>query len=180
MASGIGKPLFTDKITAKLDPMPFARICVEMHVTSKFSETLSVAVMNENSEELTFEEVRLEYQNRPTSCPSCLTFGHSKLKCTKANYQWVPKSLPPSAIPGAKASVDNSDLQPPATVSLSPAKNVAQNLEWTEVSKGPKNAKDKGKSALTPTTATSNTFQAIRDIEPSDIDLTPKPNPLVS
>lgn len=86
VASGIGKPLFTDKITAKLDPMLFARICVGMHVTSNFPETLSVAVMNDNSEDFTFEEVRVEYQNRPASCPTSHTFGHSKLKCPKANY----------------------------------------------------------------------------------------------
>lgn len=48
------------------------------------------------------------------------------------------------------------------------------------MSKGPKNAIDKGNVVLTPSTATSNSFQAIGDIEPSDIDTTPKPNPLVS
>lgn len=79
VASGIGRPLFTDKITTKLDPMPFARICVEMNASSSFPESLCVAVMNDDSEDLEFVDVKVEYQNRPASCPTCQIFGHSRI-----------------------------------------------------------------------------------------------------
>lgn len=118
----------------------------------------------------------MEYQNRPASCPSRLTFGHSKLKCPKANYQWIPKLPQPSSLSVANKSVErDASLLDAAVPHPAPTKN-----EWTEVSKCSKTAKDKGKATLPSTPVTPNPFQAIGDIEPSGTDTTPKHNPLVT
>lgn len=44
IASGIGKPLFLDKFTERLDPLPYARICVEIDVEAAMPKTLPVPI----------------------------------------------------------------------------------------------------------------------------------------
>lgn len=40
LASGIGKPIFADPITEKMEPMNFARVCLEIEVNSVLHEKL--------------------------------------------------------------------------------------------------------------------------------------------
>lgn len=86
LASGIGKPLFVDKTTEKLEPMNFARICIEITSSSNLPDKLDVTVFDEESNSEIVVEVKVEYQNKPQSCSHCKSFGHSLLKCPRANF----------------------------------------------------------------------------------------------
>lgn len=97
IASGIGKPLFTDDITSKFNLLNFARVCIEVDASFSFPSSINVTVMNEETSEDIIIPIEVEYQSRPPSCPTCKVFGHSPLKCPKSNYMWVPKAQPVSA-----------------------------------------------------------------------------------
>lgn len=94
IASALGKPLFTDEMTTNNDFLNFARVCIEVSATSSFPSSIKVVVMHSEKSEKTFVPVDVEYQSRPPVCPFCKVFGHSQVKCPKANFKWVPKSTP--------------------------------------------------------------------------------------
>lgn len=99
LASGIGKPLFADEMTLKLDHIPFAKVCVEVNADFTFPSSLNVVVFDNTPNEDRFVTVLVEYQSRPPSCPSYKVFGHSHIRCPKANYQWVPRARVNSKAP---------------------------------------------------------------------------------
>jgi len=138
IASGIGKPLFVDKITEKLEPMNFARICVEISSTSGWPSSLEVVVLNEETKSEKVALVEVEYQNKPMSCSHCKSCGHSLLKCPHANYKWVPKvsHSTTNSIPPLAADVPSSSSATP-----SPSLNDAPE-SWTLVAKEPKQHTD--------------------------------------
>lgn len=192
LASGIGRPLFADKLTEKMDPMTFARVCIEIDVNSVLHDRLMVTVYDEEAGCEKALEVKVEYQSKPISCSSCKVFGHSLLKCPRANFQWVPKSSKSSSAPiiqpmnGDKVVSEGPSL--PAE-SLTPLSNdvpvVLGQAEWTKVERG------KGVSSSVPLvtspgpygTPTSNPFlliSNIAEVSPSSTDITPDPNPLVA
>lgn len=116
IASSIGRPIAIDDTTAKLDPLPFARICVEVKADSNFPKSINVAIIGEDG--LSYVPVAVDYQSKPPICSSCKIFGHSTSKCPKVVKQhWVPK---------ASTVVDSS-----------------KDGEWTVVTKG---SKSKAKS----------------------------------
>lgn len=86
IASGIGKPLFTDDITSKFDLLNFARVCIEVNASFPFPSSINVTVLNEETLEDIIVPIEVEYQSRPPSCPTCKVFGHSPLKCPKSNF----------------------------------------------------------------------------------------------
>jgi len=91
LASSIGKPISVDATTAKLEPLPFARICVEVNAESNFPSSIKVAVLHD--EDLNYVPVTVEYQSKPSSCSTCHVFGHSLAKCPKKLVpQWVHKT----------------------------------------------------------------------------------------
>lgn len=168
LASAIGKPLFTDEMTSKNELMNFARVCVEVKATFSFPSSINAVVWNDAISENITVPVEVEYQGRPPSCPSCKVFGHSPLKCPKANYQWIPKAQPPSDSGGLKS---NPVLPtPPMVGSGSP--NLSSSLtaamhtdasappnEWVTVSRG---AKSGMVSPVLPSKmTTSNSFSPI-------------------
>lgn len=90
IASGIGRPLFADETISQYNPMKFARLCIEVNLSSSFPSSLFVVVWDNSSQEDRFVEIKVEYQNRPPSCSHCKTFGHSFTRCSKANPQMAP------------------------------------------------------------------------------------------
>lgn len=91
ITSSIGKPLFTDEITSKHDFWNFSRVCIEVKASFSFPP-IRVATKQDEALEYSFTSVEVEYQSKPPTCPKCLVFGHSPLKCPKASYQWIPKA----------------------------------------------------------------------------------------
>lgn len=83
LASGIGKPLFVDKVTEKLEPMNFARMCVEITTSTVMPSSLDVVVLDEETKLKKIVSVKVEYQNKHLSCSHCKTFGHLLLSTCK-------------------------------------------------------------------------------------------------
>lgn len=123
IVSAVGKPLFVDKLTEKLEPMNFSRVCMP--------NSLDLVVIDEDTEKIITGKV--EYQNRPQLCSHCKSFGHSLVICPKANFKWVPKA---QSVPNPPVS---SPILAPILTRDSPSKAfpITTN-EWTLVSKGPK------------------------------------------
>lgn len=48
IASGVGKPLFFDKVTEKFDTLPYARMCVEIDVDTPLPSSLLVVVFDDD------------------------------------------------------------------------------------------------------------------------------------
>lgn len=65
LASGIGKPLSVDKVTEKLEPMNFVRICIEITTSSSLLDKLEVVVIDDESNSEKLVVIRVEYQNIP-------------------------------------------------------------------------------------------------------------------
>ncbi|XP_026409193.1 uncharacterized protein LOC113304326 [Papaver somniferum] len=91
IASGIGTPICSDKHTLERTRMSYARVCVEMDVTSDFPSFIPILF---DGKEL---EISVEYTWKPPRCQACATFSHSSAKCPKVSASkvtkkiWVPK-----------------------------------------------------------------------------------------
>lgn len=96
VASGVGKPLQLDHITAKLDPMPYAKMLIEVDASVALPSTLNVAVLNSDGITESLIESKVEYFNKPSQCSVCHVFGHSLAKCPKRPPQANQASQPPS------------------------------------------------------------------------------------
>lgn len=57
----MGNPLFVDKVTEKLEPMNFARVCIEITPTSVLPSSLDVVFIEEESNFEKVVSVRVEY-----------------------------------------------------------------------------------------------------------------------
>lgn len=93
LASGIGKPLFSDDLSSNLEPLNFFRVCIEVTTDFSFPSSIDVTVVDEDSSEDSVVSVEVEYQSKPPSCLTCKVFGHSPLKCPNSSFKWVPKGL---------------------------------------------------------------------------------------
>lgn len=131
IASGIGKPICADEITSHFELLNFARVCIEVKASFSFPSSLNVTVLNGETLEDSIVPIEVEYQSRPPSCPTCNVFGHSPLKCPKANYQWIPKAK----------NVEQTPL-PPNSSSPGPIANATAASDWVTVSRGAKAGTD--------------------------------------
>lgn len=191
IASGIGKPLFVDKLTEKLEPMNFTRICIEISSSAIIPDKLDVVVFDEDYESEKEVEVRVEYQRKPQSCSHYKSFGHSLLKCPRANFQWVPK--PPDKVPDVfPLPSSNAQLSDPIkpfvlleNVKSTPSKdlNPVHGDDWTVISKGSKQSfsKDSMEYGACSIPVICNSYMPISpvviqfDSPSSDVDFTPRP-----
>lgn len=163
LASRVGVPLLVDKITEKLEPMNFARICVEITPSSILPSSLDVVVLDKETNSEKVVTVEVEYQNRPQIC---------------SHYKWLPKVQKPS-----DSSIVTASVVPLSTpvIPKSITAPAATSKNWTLVTKGPK---QNVPFSDPPLVGDSNSFLPIAAaggvIEgPSDTDCSPSPNPLV-
>ncbi|XP_062170376.1 uncharacterized protein LOC133876108 [Alnus glutinosa] len=88
VASGIGNPIFADKVIEERKRLGFARVLVEIDVDSTCPKELTIcrnngAVIN----------VGVEYPWLPPKCSTCGHFGHATYACAKKEKQvWIPKN----------------------------------------------------------------------------------------
>ncbi|XP_019234070.1 PREDICTED: uncharacterized protein LOC109214587 [Nicotiana attenuata] len=76
IASCLGKPICTDKLTANCERVSYARVLIEMDITQPFSDELHL--------ELSDGKVRVqtvEYEWIPKFCQECNQFGHLNGEC---------------------------------------------------------------------------------------------------
>lgn len=75
LASTIGRPLFTDKVTAQFEKISFARVLVEVDAAFPLPEEIEI----ETPFGLKIQDV--EYDWKPEFCNHCLKFGHNAMDC---------------------------------------------------------------------------------------------------
>ncbi|KAK8631504.1 hypothetical protein V6N13_028289 [Hibiscus sabdariffa] len=77
IASGIGKPLYMDSVTASRERLEFAKVCVEVAAGARIPRVIPVK-MNDQS----IVAVRVKIPWMPASCSHCKLFGHSDKLCS--------------------------------------------------------------------------------------------------
>ncbi|KAL2248006.1 UNVERIFIED_CONTAM: hypothetical protein Sindi_2652900 [Sesamum indicum] len=80
VASGVGKPLYSDAITRACTRLDFARVCVMLDVTSNLPKHIIIMIPDEDGGESPCK-VDVEYEWIPPKCKSCTTLGHSTKEC---------------------------------------------------------------------------------------------------
>lgn len=78
VASAVGRPLHTDKLTAIKKRISYARVCVEVEASEELVKDFYLQC--ENGEWVT---VYADYEWKPAICTSCRVFGHSTVSCGK-------------------------------------------------------------------------------------------------
>ncbi|XP_019248865.1 PREDICTED: uncharacterized protein LOC109228140 [Nicotiana attenuata] len=107
LASVVGKPLYTDRITAKMEKVSYARVLVEADVSHPFPDSFEMqtprGIINQ----------QIEYDWKPKFYCDCIRFGHNSNECwmkeklemekefkeqpkrkrnkNKTNLKWLPK-----------------------------------------------------------------------------------------
>ncbi|XP_070011185.1 uncharacterized protein [Nicotiana sylvestris] len=76
IASSIGNPICTDKLTAQKARISYARMLIEMDVSQALPETMLI-----QTAERKIREQKLSYDWHPSFCQDYLTIGHDTWKC---------------------------------------------------------------------------------------------------
>lgn len=136
LASAVGLPVCADKLTAQLNPLAFARMCVTYSYGAPLPEKITVASLDPISGEKVTTDVQVSYPLRPLSCDGCKSLGHSSAACPLVKRVWVQKqsaaagSAPPPADLHKGSSVRNGGVQ-----KNEPSSKVCNTEEWIDVSK---------------------------------------------
>lgn len=149
LASGIGKPLFVDEVTSNLEPMHFARVCIEITADFSFPSSIDVTVFDEDSAEEIVVSVDVEYQSKPPTCPGCKVFGHSPVKCPNSSFKWVPKvgvsegsvgplGEGPGVVPIAEGAIHEKEPSKELFLMSGSVDHKLPNQDWVTVSRGAK------------------------------------------
>ncbi|OIT24741.1 hypothetical protein A4A49_36675 [Nicotiana attenuata] len=77
LASGIGKPLYTDKTTADMERISYARVLIEVDVAQPLPECIEIDMPFG-----TFQQ-QVTYDWRPKFCVDCIKFGHDAENCRR-------------------------------------------------------------------------------------------------
>ncbi|KAL0444986.1 UNVERIFIED_CONTAM: hypothetical protein Slati_2221300 [Sesamum latifolium] len=95
IASGIGTPLYTDKITKNCLRLDFARVCVMLDYQSKLPKHLVVLSLILPEGKQSPIKVDIEYEWLPLRCKQCCSLGHNANACpdTKVKKQAVPVAV---------------------------------------------------------------------------------------
>ena len=116
IAQAVGTPLKFDVATARLEPIKFAGVQVELQYSSPKPDIVWVPILHSDgsSEKL---KVEIVYPRLPSSCSICKAFGHSLARCPKnpdANNS-IPKKPAANHSPKAKKDkVHKQDFSKPA------------------------------------------------------------------
>ena len=76
IASVVGKPLHMDSLTEYRTRLSFARICIEVDLSSKFPKTARLNLGNGK-----YTTIKIEYPWVPHNCSHCQVFGHKISQC---------------------------------------------------------------------------------------------------
>ncbi|XP_019235531.1 PREDICTED: uncharacterized protein LOC109215869 [Nicotiana attenuata] len=77
LASGIGKPLYTDETTVDMERISYARVLIEVDVAQPLPECIEL-----DTPFGTFQQ-QVTYDWRPKFCVDCIKFGHDAEDCWK-------------------------------------------------------------------------------------------------
>lgn len=76
MTSGLGRPLYMDKVIEDGTSLDFARVCIETSLEDSFLESIDMFLHNGKKVSL-----RVEYSWKYLKCPSYSRFRHGKDVC---------------------------------------------------------------------------------------------------
>lgn len=93
IASVIGRPLYADEFTSKLDILPFAKICVEYTIGNALPSSIEVMELDPGTEQLRAAEIKVTYPAKPRFCSHCRSLGHIIGACPTAVRHWVKKPV---------------------------------------------------------------------------------------
>lgn len=94
VASGVGKPLYADKVTEEQKRLGFARVLVEIDVNSDCPK--EIIICRGNGANIT---IGVEYPWLPLKCSCCGGVGHAAYSCSKKDKQvWIPKVQKPEMV----------------------------------------------------------------------------------
>ncbi|XP_042511524.1 uncharacterized protein LOC122086634 [Macadamia integrifolia] len=102
VSSLIGKPLYSDIRTKKMDRLSFAQVCIEIQAGTDLPS--SVTVMDGEGHSFV-QEVMYEWV--PPVCSLCNCFGHKTSQCSKsvaADQNSIPMEAPSTALPQMTAA----------------------------------------------------------------------------
>jgi len=87
VASGVGKPIYVDKVTEDQKRLGFAQVLVEIHMNSDCPK--EIEILRSNGGVVT---VGVVYFWLPPKCSVCKGFGHAAFACSNKEKQvWIPK-----------------------------------------------------------------------------------------
>ncbi|OIT08591.1 hypothetical protein A4A49_18405 [Nicotiana attenuata] len=75
LACVVGKPLYTDRVTAKMDKASYARVLVETDVSHPLPESFEMQTPKGVIKQ------QIAYDWRPKFCCDCIRFGHDTIEC---------------------------------------------------------------------------------------------------
>lgn len=92
VASGVGVPIQLDPVTAKLEPMPYAKVLVEAQANVPLPAEISITVLHGDGVTESLMQSKVEYFNKPAQCSKCKVFGHSISRCPHSPTTWIKKN----------------------------------------------------------------------------------------
>ena len=119
LASSIGTPPCADNSTAKLEVLPFVKLCVSYEIGNDLPSSLEVEVLDLITDMLSTDIVKISNPFRPLVCTACKSLGHLIGACPRASKHWVPK-----APPSAKGINSNGRDNPPPDLSEAPEAGI--------------------------------------------------------
>nr|XP_009775461.1 PREDICTED: uncharacterized protein LOC104225384 [Nicotiana sylvestris] len=75
LASVVGKPLYTDKITAEMENVSYARVLVETDISQPLPDSFEM----QTKRGVIIQQI--EYEWKPKYCCECIRFGHNSNEC---------------------------------------------------------------------------------------------------
>ena len=158
IASGIGSPMYMDKITASQQRLSFAKICVEVEPARPISRSIEVVMKDGSS-----VSIIVEVPWYPLRCPFCAIFGHGDKTCPKKQDNVVPvqKWIPRQTKEVEVVTDENKEID-----------TVVENLQnvMRMVQKVQKVA-DEAKEPGTPLLRSDNRFVVLDDEKPIEEDI---------
>lgn len=81
LASGLGKPLIMDAMTANMcqfgkGRIGYARVLAEMHAKKQFKDCIDIQYRGNDGTILRTKKITVEYSWKPPVCEFCKVFGH--------------------------------------------------------------------------------------------------------
>ncbi|KAK1349808.1 hypothetical protein POM88_054753 [Heracleum sosnowskyi] len=95
IASVLGPPICADKLTSKLEILPFARMCVNYKIGDPLPDSIPVIAIGPSGGKFV-EKVLVEYAHKPLICSGCKVLGHPISACSLTKKVWVQKKVQPS------------------------------------------------------------------------------------
>ncbi|OIT40353.1 hypothetical protein A4A49_10437 [Nicotiana attenuata] len=87
LASVVGKPLYTDRITAEMEKVSYARVLVEADISHPLPDSFEIqtprGIINQ----------QIEYDWKPKFCCECIRFGHNSNECWLKDKQEMEKEF---------------------------------------------------------------------------------------